>query len=143
MIRIARAASASNNRDRLKLEFSRAASLRETYPQLAELRVEFEFDDGTDRTPSPQSFSYFPGARSFFRYACPCHSCSGEFDLSDHVAELAGRDGRSRRSRNINFICEGQRSEKPLQQQTEAPITCPINAQVRVSAVLHATEKSG
>lgn len=125
------------NRERLKIEFSSAAPLREIYPQLANVRVEIEFDDGTPRKPSPQAFSYFPAARGFFRYACPCHSCSGEFDLSGHVAELAAGPGRKQRSRDIQFHCAGQRDHEP-----EADANCPILAHIRVSAVLHAKEPS-
>jgi hypothetical protein len=107
----------------------RAATLRELYPQLAEVRVEFEFQDGTTRSPSSQSFAYFPAARGFFKYACPCHNCSGEFDLSGFVAELAGKGGRTPRSRSVRISCTGQRAHEH--------INCPICAQIRVSAVLH------
>jgi hypothetical protein len=126
-----------SHRERLKLEFTRAAPLREIYPQLAEVRVEFEFDDGTPRKPSPQAFSYFPAARGFFRYACPCHTCSGEFDLSTHIAELAEQAGRTQRSRKVNFSCTGQRL-----QEADTNSGCPICAQVRVSATVHTKEQS-
>jgi len=124
-----------SHRERLKLEFTRAATLREIYPQLAQVRVEFDFDDGTPRKPSPQAFSYFPAARGFFRYACPCHTCSGEFDLSGHVAELAEKAGRTQRSRSVSVSCTGQRM-----QEADTHSACPICAQVRVSAILHTTE---
>jgi hypothetical protein len=125
---------AINNRERLKIDFTRAAQLREIYPQIAEVRVEFEFEDGTARTPSPQAYSYFPAARGFFRYACPCHTCSGEFDLSAHVAELAGKSGNPRRSRRVDVNCTGLRA-------LEASVhgACPVCAHVRVS-ILHSTE---
>ena len=126
-----------SNRERLKLDFNRAAPLREIYPQLAQVRVEFEFDDGTPRKPSPQAFSYFPAARGFFRYSCPCHTCSGEFDLSGYVAELAENNGRSQRSRRVNVTCSGLRA-----QEADTRTACPICAQVRVSAILHTTEHS-
>jgi hypothetical protein len=123
-------------RERLKLESVRAAPLRELYPQLAELRIEFEFEDGTTRVPSPQSFAYFPAARGFFRYACPCHACSGEFDLSSHVAELVGA-GRRPRSRRVELTCTGQRA-----QEVNVREACPMCARIRVSAILHPTESS-
>lgn len=123
-------------RERLKQDFTRAASLRETYPQLAELCIEFEFEDGTVRAPSPQSFRYFPAARGFFRYSCPCHSCDGEFDLSDQVAELVGV-GRVQRSRQLQVFCAGQRA-----QENNTREACPICARIRVSAILHSKEHS-
>jgi hypothetical protein len=133
--RPSRQATASTGRDRLKQDFARAASLRELYPQLAEVRVEFEFQDGTTRTPSPQSFSYFPAARGFFRYACPCHSCSGEFDLSPYIAELADKTGRKQRARSISVPCTGVRAHQPF-----TPAECPICARIHLSATLHSTE---
>lgn len=135
MARPPRQASASTGRDRLKQDFARAASLRELYPQLAEVRVEFEFQDGTTRTPSPQSFSYFPAARGFFRYSCPCHSCSGEFDLSPYIAELAEKSSRKPRARSISVSCTGQRAHQPF-----APSECPICARVNLTATLHPAE---
>jgi hypothetical protein len=126
-----------NNRERLKLGFSRAAPMRDAYPQLAELRVEFEFEDGTPRAPSAQAYSYFPAARGFFKYACPCNSCSGEFDLSGYVAELAGESGRKPRSRRVNVSCDGQRAKEVNTRES-----CPVCARIRLSATLHSTEST-
>ncbi len=126
MSRPPRAGLPVNNRDKLKIDFTRAAPLRDIYPQLAEVHVEFQFEDGSERAPSPQSFSYFPAARGFFRYACPCNSCSGEFDLSAHIAELAGKSGRTKRSRNVSVTCTGQRA-----QEWNARKACPVNAHIR------------
>lgn len=136
-MRLARQPAALSRRERIKLETTRAAPLREIYPQVAELRIEFDFDDGTPRKPSAQVYSYFPAARGYFRYACPCHACTGEFDLSPHVVELAASEGRSRRSRSFTLVCTGQREPDT----SESP-ACPICAQVRVTAVLHNTEQS-
>ncbi len=110
--------------------------LRDLYPQLAEVRVEFEFQDGTSRSPSPQAFSYFPAARGFFRYACPCHSCSGEFDISTYVAELAAKTDRPQRNRRVTLSCAGQRAL-----DLKGRVACPIGASVRVSATQHTTEQ--
>ena len=124
----------TNTRERLAYDFTRAQALRDLYPQLAEVRVEFEFQDGTLRAPSPQAFSYFPAARGFFRYACPCHSCSGEFDISSHVAELAAKAG-PQRNRRLNLTCPGQRAL-----DINERVACPIGASVRVSATQRAPE---
>lgn len=137
MIRITPPWPATKNREQLKLDFSRAAPLREIYPQLAELRVEFDFDDGSDRPPSSVAFAYFPAARGFFRYACPCHSCNGEFDLSAEVAELAGEVNRQRRSRRVQVTCTGLRLQES---RTREP--CPICARIRMSATLNSVEQS-
>lgn len=125
------------HRDRLKQDALRAAPLRDQFPQLAELHVEFAFQDGSTFTPASQSYSYFPSARGFFRYACPCHSCSGEFDLTAQIAELAGKSGRSERSRRMEFTCTGQRAE-----QWNAQAACPVSVRARVSAVPHPKESA-
>lgn len=125
----------TNTRERLAYDFTRSVPLREIYPQLAEVRVEFEFKDGTTQSPSPQAFSYFPAARGFFRYGCPCHSCSGEFDISGYVAELAAKSDKPQRSRKLSLACTGQRA-----QDLNARVPCPIDASIRVSATLHPAE---
>lgn len=127
-------ASSNSSRDRLRNESKQAALLRDVYPQLAELRVEFDFEDGTVRPPSLQSHFHFPAARGFFRYPCPCHSCSGEFDLSSHVAELAGSIERARLVRKITLECTGQR---PL--ELRAREACPVRASIRISATMRTT----
>jgi len=126
-----------NNREQLKLERSRTAPLREIYPRLAEVYVEFEFEDGTNRAPSATAYSYFPAAHGFFRYACPCYSCNGEFDLSAQVAELAKEPGRKQRSRRVQVSCTGLRVREQSVQES-----CPIHAQIRVSATLHAAAQT-
>jgi hypothetical protein len=120
----------------LKQEFTRAALLREVYPQIAQVRVDLEFHDAVSPAPSSQSFSYYPGARGFFRYACPCHSCSGEFDLSVYVDELVRRSGGAQRSRSVDVACQGRRIVESATREA-----CAISVQVRVSATMHAKGK--
>lgn len=136
MSRPPRSGPTTNTRERLRQEFSRAAPLREIYPGLAELRVEFEFQDNTARAPSAQTYAYFPPARGFFRFACPCHSCSGEFDLTGYVSELAAKDGGPQRSRSISLSCTGQRAH-----EVNLRADCTISAHVRVSATLQKPER--
>jgi hypothetical protein len=125
-----------NSREQLKLERSRAAPLREIYPRLAEVYVEFEFDDGTSRAPSPTAYSYFPAANGFFRFSCPCYSCNGEFDLSAHVAELAKETVGKRRSSRMQVSCSGLRVRE---MSVHEP--CPVCARIRVSATPHSLEQ--
>ena len=135
MNRPSRSATPTNTRERLLQEFARAATLRQVYPQLAEVRVELEFKDGDSPSPSPQSFSYFPAARGFFRYACPRHSCSGEFDLSTFVAEVAANDASTPRTRRLDVACTGQRVH-----ELNERLACPIGARIRVSVKLRKAE---
>ncbi len=135
-IKLASHGFATRHRDRLKIECGTAPSLRQLYPQLAEVRVEFEFEDGTERAPSDLSFAYFPAARAFFRYACPCHTCNGEFDLIAQIAGLVERPGNPRRTSRITQSCTGHRL-----QASGDDGGCPVKARIRVSTVLHATEQ--
>lgn len=124
----------TSHREKLRQDFTRAATLRQVHPGLAEVRIELEFHDDTSPPPSPQAFSYFPAARGFFRFACPCHSCSGEFDLSSHVAELAGSGERTRLVRKVTLECTGQR---PLELRVRE--ACPVRASIRISATMRTT----
>ncbi len=108
-------------------DFSRAAALRDMFPRLAEVRVELRFNDGSPAPPSPQAFSYFPAARGFFRYRCPCHSCDGEFDLSSAVKRLATTRGPAQRSADERIGCSGQRL---VDWNSRTP--CPLQAQFHI-----------
>jgi hypothetical protein len=66
--------------------------------------------------------------RAAFRYACPCHSCGGEFDISTYVAELAAKaDHHSAISVNLPARAAVDINKR---------VACPISA-LRVSAVAH------
>jgi hypothetical protein len=73
--------------------------------------------------------------RGFFRYACPCHSCSGEFDISTYVAELAAKADKPQRNRNLKLSCSGQRAL-----DINERVACPIGASIRVSATQRTPE---
>lgn len=130
-----RSAAPTNSRERLRQDFTRSSTLRQIHPQLAEVRVELEFQDLEGPAPSAQAFSYFPGARGFFRYSCPCHNCSGEFDLSGHVAELADGKAKKLRTRSVDVACDGERARAAASREA-----CRITAHIRVSAVPVAAE---
>lgn len=132
MGRPSRAGLPMTHREKLRIDLGRAAPLRDVYPQLAEVRVEFQFEDGGPVAPSPRSYAHFPSAQGFFRYACPIHTCSGEFDLSDQVAELARDSGQAARLQNLALSCKGV--------LTQARLPCPINAKVRVSTIARPQE---
>jgi len=79
-------------------ERQRAATLRKLFPGIEQLRIELVFNDPNARTPSPspQLHTLFSAASAFFRFACPCADCDGDFDLTDAVTSLltssAGRE---------------------------------------------------
>lgn len=98
----------AQRRNNLQLERQQAAVVRDLYPSLGHLQVSLVFDDGTRRTPSPQGHTFFPAARAFFRFACPCAECDGEFDLREVVGELL--DGMSPRQRAAGVSAKGRLS---------------------------------
>jgi hypothetical protein len=133
--RPARFAASRNGRQWLKGEVEKVASLEQRYPSFAEVHVTFEFEDGTKQPPSSQSFTYFPAARSPFRYPCPCHGCNGEFELHEYIAELAATKDRTRLTRHVTLACPGQRI-----QAREERVACPIRAGIRFSATMRTPE---
>jgi len=100
-------------RDQLMSERQRAASLRTLFPEIEQLRIELIFSDPTARSapPSPQLHTLFSAASAYFRFACPCADCDGDFDLTEAVTTLvtnsAGR-GRATLFRG-HLSCHGMR----------------------------------
>jgi hypothetical protein len=93
---------AGRQNDRLQ-----APTLRGRYATIAKLQIDLSFAGTSRPVPSPQSHSFFPPARAFFRFACPCSECDGEFDLSANVAELAEVKRPSARTASGRMNCEG------------------------------------
>ncbi|HWL64288.1 MAG TPA: hypothetical protein VNQ32_15940 [Steroidobacteraceae bacterium] len=128
-------ASLPDSRKLQKQELNRATPLRELFPQVSELHVELDFDDGSTLPPSQQNYSYFPGARTLFRYACPCKGCDGELGLHDYVAEVATAGARRAQQKQVTVACPGQRL-----QASHERTPCPIRVRINISATLCAPE---
>jgi hypothetical protein len=77
-------------REQLMSERMRAASVQKLFPRVEQLRIELVFSDPMNRlpSPSPQSHTLYSSASAFFRFACPCADCDGDFDLTDAVTAL-------------------------------------------------------
>jgi hypothetical protein len=74
-------------RGQLLIDRARAQPLREIYPQLEKVDVELQFTDRNTFSHSPQCHTMHPGAAGFFRFACPCVGCDGDFDLGPLVKQ--------------------------------------------------------
>lgn len=107
---------AGRQNDRLQ-----APAMRSRFANIAKLQIDLTFLGLTNPPPSPQSHCFFPPARAFFRFACPCSECDGEFDLSASVAELAEVKRPSARTTSGRMSCEGVHFRE---RTTAAP--CPM-----------------
>jgi len=100
-------------RHQLQVDSAKSATMRDAFPNVQVVHIELNFDDRSERIPSPQTHSLYPGARAFFRFACPCADCDGEFDLTGPVAAFiqrapAGKRG-SARTVSGHIPCQGTR----------------------------------
>jgi hypothetical protein len=101
--------AAAQRRIDLQVDREKTSTLRDDFPSVGVIHVNLGFSEHYP-LPSPQLHSLYPAARAFFRFACPCADCDGEFDLGTVVAELvtagapAKRTGRSVTGRNM---CQG------------------------------------
>jgi hypothetical protein len=100
-------------REQLMNDRLHAATLRKLFPQIEHLRIELVFDDPTTRlpSPSPQLHTLYSAAAAFFRFACPCADCDGEFDLTAAVSALHTTSGSRQRpaSSSGQLSCHGVR----------------------------------
>jgi hypothetical protein len=100
-------------REQLAIEQQRAAPLNRLFPDIERLRIELVFNDPPAHRPAPstQLHTLYPAAAAFFRFACPCADCDGDFDLGDAVTKVtASASGRKRpASLSGNLACRGHR----------------------------------
>jgi hypothetical protein len=108
----ARKSTKITGRERLMTERTRSAPLRDVFPDVDQLRIELVFNDASAYTPSPQLHTLYPAASAFFRFACPCADCDGDFDLTEAVASLIESTAGRRRidaSSSGRMHCQGVR----------------------------------
>lgn len=106
------AGSQAHPRDRMLSERTRAAALRDLFPQVGTLRIELVFSDLSDHVPSPQFHTLYPAASAFFRFVCPCADCDGDFDLTANVKSMLGNSSERKPSRGSSsgqLSCQGIR----------------------------------
>jgi hypothetical protein len=94
-------------------EHVRAAALSKVFPEIEQLRIELVFNDpnGRSQPPSPQLRTLYSAAPAFFRFACPCADCDGDFDLTDAVTTLISSGAGRARASSIDghLSCRGVR----------------------------------
>ncbi len=126
----ARKSSKITGRERLLNERTRCAPLREVFPNVDQLRIELVFNDASAFIPSPQFHTLYPAAAAFFRFACPCADCDGDFDLTGAVAALLESSPGRRRidaSSSGKMECQGVRLRDMAGQKS-----CPMQLSFRL-----------
>jgi hypothetical protein len=112
-------------REQLMSEHQHATALRELFPGIEQVRIELVFRDPAARSPpSPQLHTLYPAAPAFFRFACPCADCDGDFDLTDAVTALIASCAGCKRTASIGgqLSCHGMRFRDHDTQQTSCPM---------------------
>jgi len=105
--------TSQQRRNSLLADRARAPAMRTLHPAVGQLQIALVFNDGSLRTPSPQVHTFYPAARAFFRFTCPCHECDGDFDLSESVRQLvtslpSGKRDATRTTKG-SLQCDGVR----------------------------------
>lgn len=90
-----------------QLDRMQAPMMRDRYAGISRLQVELSFGATSGSAPSQQSHGFYPPARAFFRFPCPCSECDGEFDLSSGVDELAAVGQPALRTASGRLGCKG------------------------------------
>ena len=113
-------------REQLANERLRAAPLRALFPDIEHLRIELVFADPQARTPrpSPQQHTLYAPASAYFRYACPCSDCDGDFDLTEAVSALVAKGVGRRRAVTLagHLDCQGMRFRNHALLQASCPM---------------------
>jgi hypothetical protein len=89
--------AAAQRRIDLHADRAKTSTVRDAFPGVEVIHIHLGFAE-THPPPSPQRHSLYPAARAFFRFACPCADCDGEFDLAAVVAELVTAGAPAKRS---------------------------------------------
>lgn len=101
----------SSRRDQLIKQRTQAAPLREAFPRIERLRIELSFSDARGRAHSPQVHTLYPAARAFFRFACTCTDCDGDYDLDSAVTALLKHTAKGTRTAQGTLVCDGARRD--------------------------------
>jgi hypothetical protein len=127
-------------REQLMMEHQRAVALRKLFPEVERLRIELAFSDPSANSPqpSPQLHTLYPAALAFFRFACPCADCDGDFDLTEAVTALIASTPGRKRAASIggHLFCHGTRFgyHPSLLSSCPMQLTYMLHSEPRVAA---------
>lgn len=114
-------------REQMLYERARSVAMKNAFPQIEQLRIELAFGGTRTLPPSPQVHTLYPAAAAFFRFACPCADCNGDFDLTDAVVALARSGVLASRGQ---LVCDGTRRDRPL-----GSTACSVRLNYRLTSV--------
>jgi hypothetical protein len=95
--------------ERLRRDRAATLPLREAFPAVKHLRLEFEFVAATENVPAAQSHVLHPPAQAFFAFPCPHADCDGQFDLT--AAVNAVLTSQATEAEGV-LKCSGQRLDR-------------------------------
>ncbi len=110
-------------------ERAQAAPLHDIFPRVGQLRVELTFSDPRAQSPSPQVHTLYPAAPAFFRFACPCADCDGDFDLTAAVKSLLYGAPPRQCAISGQVVCDGARFRGP------ADTACSVQLAFRLESL--------
>lgn len=96
-------------REQMSYARAQSAAMRKAYPQIGQLQIELAFGATRSVVPSPQVHTLYPAAAAFFRFACPCADCDGDFDLTDAITAMAKSGSLTSRGQ---LVCDGTRHDR-------------------------------
>lgn len=114
-------------REQMLYERARSVVMRQAFPQIEQLRIELAFADTRSLPLSPQVHTLYSAAAAFFRFACPCADCDGDFDLAQAVTALAKSGVVTSRGR---LACNGTRRDRP-----PGSTACAIRLEYRLTSI--------
>jgi hypothetical protein len=94
-------------RERQRRDRALTPLIRDRYPTMDSLQIDFDFSDKEQFSPAPQVIVLHPPARAYLIFACPYGDCDGEFNLAPAVDEMVN-SGESRDQGQLR--CSGRRS---------------------------------
>jgi hypothetical protein len=113
-------------REQLAIEQQRAATLSKLFPEIERLRIQLVFNDPRAHSPppSPQQHTLYSAAQAFFRFACPCADCDGDFDLTNAVTSLVADTSGRKSSKSVDgeLACHGLRFRDHVGLQASCPM---------------------
>lgn len=120
-------------REQMLYARARSTAMRQVFPQVEQLRVELTFGNSRGLSPSPQVHTLYPAAAAFFRFACPCADCDGDFDLAEAVTALAKSALATSRG---HLVCNGTRRDR-----SSDNAACAVRVDYRLTSIGSRTHK--